>query len=57
MDGMMVDNMMVYYEVWQCKFSSFGMDMELEQVCWEIYGVNEEILLCLFGDCFNDEEC
>ena len=56
MDGTMVDNMMAHHEAWQRKLSSLGMDMELEQVRREIHGVNEEILLRLFGDRFNDEE-
>ncbi|MCR9102470.1 MAG: HAD family phosphatase [bacterium] len=56
MDGTMVDNMMAHHEAWQRKLRSLGMEMELEQVRREIHGVNEEILLRLFGDRFNDEE-
>lgn len=52
----MVDNMMAHHRAWQRKLRSLGMDMELEEVRRKIHGVNEEILLRLFGDRFNDEE-
>ena len=56
MDGTMVDNMMAHHRAWQRKLRSLGMDMELEEVRQKVHGVNEEILLRLFGDRFNDEE-
>ncbi len=56
MDGTMVDNMMAHHRAWQRKLRSLGMDMELEEVRQKIHGVNEEILLRLFGDRFDEEE-
>lgn len=56
MDGTMVDNMMAHHRAWQRKLRSLGMDMELEEVRQKIHGVNEEILLRLFGERFDDQE-
>lgn len=56
MDGTMVDNMMAHHRAWQRKLRSLGLEMSLEEVREKIHGVNEEILLRLFGDHFDDEE-
>ena len=54
MDGTMVDNMMAHHRAWQRKLRSLGLEMSLEEVREKIHGVNEEILLRLFGDRFDD---
>jgi HAD superfamily hydrolase (TIGR01509 family) len=56
MDGTMIDNMMAHHRAWQRKLSSLGLDMDLEEVREKIHGVNEEILLRLFGDRFDEAE-
>lgn len=56
MDGTMVDNMMAHHRAWQRKLRSLGLEMSLEEVREKIHGVNEEILLRLFGDRFDDAE-
>lgn len=56
MDGTMVDNMMAHHRAWQRKLRSLGMDMGLEEVRQKIHGVNEEILLRLFGERFDNQE-
>jgi len=56
LDGTMVDNMMVHHQAWQRKLASLGVYMTLEEVMKEIHGINEEIVLRLFGDRFNQQE-
>ncbi len=56
MDGTMVDNMMAHHRAWQRKLRSLGLKMDLEEVREKIHGVNEEILLRLFGDRFDEAE-
>ncbi len=52
MDGTMIDNMMVHHRAWQHELRENGIDWPLDRVKEEIHGVNEEILLRLFGDQF-----
>ncbi len=52
MDGTMVDNMMVHHRAWQAALREEGIDWPLERVQQEVHGVNEEILLRLFGEKF-----
>ena len=52
----MIDNMMAHHRAWQRKLANLGLEMDLEEVRQKIHGVNEEILLRLFGDRFTDEE-
>ncbi len=52
MDGTMVDNMMVHHRAWQTALKAEGIDWPLDRVQQEVHGVNEEILLRLFGDQF-----
>lgn len=56
MDGTMVDNMMAHHRAWQRKLRSLGLEMTLEEVREKIHGVNEEILLRLFGDSLDAEQ-
>lgn len=56
LDGTMVDNMMIHHQAWQRKLASLGLNMTIEQVMEEIHGINEEIVLRLFGDRFNPDE-
>ena len=56
MDGTMVDNMMIHHRAWQRKLASLGLEMTIEEVKESIHGINEEIILRLFGDRFNEEE-
>jgi HAD superfamily hydrolase (TIGR01509 family) len=56
LDGTMVDNMMIHHQAWQRKLASLGVNMTIEQVMEEIHGINEEIVLRLFGDRFNPGE-
>ena len=52
----MVDNMMIHHQAWQRKLASLGMHMTIEEVMDQIHGINEEIVLRLFGDRYSDEE-
>lgn len=56
MDGTMVDNMMVHHRAWQRQLSELGLEMTLDEVKEKIHGVNEEILLRLFGDQMTADE-
>ncbi len=56
LDGTMIDNMMVHHQAWQRKLASLGMHMTIEQVMDQIHGINEEIVLRLFGDQYTAEE-
>lgn len=56
MDGTMIDNMMTHHRAWQRKLEKLGLKMTLEEVKESIHGVNEEILLRLFGDKYTDAE-
>ncbi len=50
MDGTMVDNMMIHHRAWQRQLRKLGLDWPIETVMEQVHGVNEEILLRLFGD-------
>ena len=56
LDGTMIDNMMVHHQAWQRKLASLGMHLTIEEVMDQIHGINEEIVLRLFGDRFSEEE-
>ncbi|GJM30327.1 MAG: beta-phosphoglucomutase [Cyclobacteriaceae bacterium] len=56
LDGTMVDNMMIHHRAWQRKLATLGMEMTLEEVMEQIHGINEEIVMRLFGDRFTEEE-
>lgn len=56
MDGTMIDNMMIHHRAWQQKLSELGLDFSIEEVQEKIHGVNDEILLRLFGDRFTAAE-
>jgi beta-phosphoglucomutase family hydrolase len=56
LDGTMVDNMMIHHQAWQRKLGTLGLDLTLEQVMDQIHGINEEIILRIFGDRFSDQE-
>lgn len=56
LDGTMVDNMIVHHQAWQRKLKALGLDLTMEEVRQQIHGVNEEILLRLFGDRFTPEQ-
>ena len=56
MDGTMVNNMMIHHYAWQRKLATLGLDWTIEEVKEKVHGVNEEILLRLFGDRFTAEE-
>jgi HAD superfamily hydrolase (TIGR01509 family) len=56
MDGTMVDNMMIHHRAWQRKLKELGLDLSLGEVMQKVHGVNEEILLRLFGDRFTPDE-
>ncbi len=56
LDGTMVDNMMAHHHAWQLKLKALGLDLTMEEVRQQIHGVNEEILLRLFGDQFTSEQ-
>ena len=56
LDGTMVDNMMIHHQAWQRKLASLGLHMTIEEVMEEIHGINEEIVLRLFGDRFSQQE-
>lgn len=56
MDGTMIDNMMVHHRAWQKTLAGLGLQMTLEEVKEKIHGINEEILLRIFGDRFSAEE-
>lgn len=56
MDGTMVDNMMVHHRAWQQMLWKYEIDMSLSEVKEKIHGINEEILLRLYGDRFTAEE-
>lgn len=56
MDGTMIDNMMVHHRAWKRKLADYGLEMTLEEVKEKVHGINEEILLRLFGDRFTTEE-
>lgn len=56
LDGTMVDNMMIHHQAWQRKLASLGMNMTIEEIMDQIHGINEEIVLKLFGDRFSQQE-
>ncbi|PTM11234.1 MAG: beta-phosphoglucomutase [Bacteroidetes bacterium] len=56
MDGTMVDNMMIHHRAWQRKLAELGLDFTLQEVVEQIHGVNDEILVRLFGDRFTAAE-
>jgi len=56
LDGTMVDNMLVHHQAWQRKLKALGLDLTMEEVRQQIHGVNEEILLRLFGNRFTAEQ-
>lgn len=55
-DGTMIDNMMVHHWAWKGILSDLGLDMSIEEVMEKVHGINEEILLRLFGDTYSLEE-
>ena len=56
LDGTMVDNMMIHHQAWQRKLGTLGLDLTLEEVMDQIHGINEEIILRIFGHRFSDQE-
>ena len=56
LDGTMIDNMMVHHQAWQRKLASLGMHLTIEEVMDQIHGINEEIVMRLFGDQYTPEE-
>jgi HAD superfamily hydrolase (TIGR01509 family) len=56
LDGTMVDNMMIHHQAWQRKLSTLGMEFTIQEVMEQIHGINEEIVLRLFGDRFTEQE-
>jgi beta-phosphoglucomutase len=56
MDGTMVDNMMIHHRAWQRKLAELGLDFTLQEVMAQIHGVNDEILVRLFGERFTAAE-
>lgn len=56
LDGTMVDNMMIHHQAWQRKLASLGMNMTIEEIMNQIHGINEEIVLKLFGDRFSQQQ-
>ena len=56
LDGTLVDNMMVHHVAWQATLREHGLDLPLEEVKAKIHGINEEILLRIFGDRFTRDE-
>jgi len=56
MDGTMINNMMVHHRAWQQKLSELGLDLTIDEVMRDIYGVNEEIVKRLFGDRFSEKK-
>lgn len=56
LDGTMVDNMMIHHQAWQRKLGTLGLDLTLEEVMDQIHGINEEIILRIFGNRFSDQE-
>jgi beta-phosphoglucomutase family hydrolase len=56
LDGTMIDNMMIHHQAWQRKLASLGLHMTIEEVMDQIHGINEEIVLRLFGDKYSAEE-
>ena len=56
MDGTMIDNMMVHHRAWQKRLRDLGLEMTLEEVKRDIHGVNDEILIRLFGDKYSKDE-
>ena len=56
LDGTMVDNMMVHHQAWQSKLRELGLDLGMDEVMEKVHGVNEEILVRLFGDRFSPAE-
>lgn len=56
MDGTMVDNMMIHHRAWQRKLAELGLDFTIEEVKENVHGVNDEILVRLFGDRFDAQQ-
>ena len=48
--------MMIHHRAWQRKLASLGLELTMDEVMQEIHGINEEIVLRLFGDRFTKEE-
>ena len=56
MDGTMIDNMMVHHRAWQQEMAAMGVSMTMEEIREKVHGINEEILVSLFGDRFTPEQ-
>ncbi|MFC0185761.1 haloacid dehalogenase superfamily, subfamily IA, variant 3 with third motif having DD or ED [Pseudarcicella hirudinis] len=56
MDGTMIDNMMIHHRAWQKKLSEIGLELSLEEVIAKCHGLNDDILVRLFGDKYTFEE-
>ncbi len=56
MDGTMVDNMMVHHQAWQLMLRNYDIEMSISEIKAKVHGINEEILLRLYGDRFTAEE-
>jgi beta-phosphoglucomutase family hydrolase len=56
MDGTMIDNMMIHHRAWQRKLAALGLELSIDEVKEQVHGVNDEILVRLFGDRFNAKE-
>lgn len=48
--------MMVHHRAWQTKLRDHGLEMTLEEVRESIHGINDEILVRLFGDGMTSEQ-
>ena len=56
MDGTMVDNMMIHHKAWQNTLKNLGLDLTISEVQQSVHGINDEILIRLFGERFTREE-
>ncbi|OZI08389.1 beta-phosphoglucomutase [Siphonobacter sp. BAB-5385] len=56
MDGTMVDNMMVHHHAWQSKLAEVGKELTLDEVIATCHGMNDDILVRIFGDQYAFEE-